>query len=73
VQLQAETNTPCEHIADFRTITTLLDTTLHPPLLVYYSALNNAIPDSLANDVLRVFLGIQVELDTNIPERNARV
>ena len=36
-------------------------------------ALNDAIPDGLANNVLRVLLRIEVELDTNVAEGDTRV
>ena len=36
-------------------------------------ALNDAVADRLTNDVLRVFLRVEVELDADVAQRDARV
>jgi hypothetical protein len=73
MQFQTITNSPRENITDFRAVTTLLASALHPSFLVHDLALNNPIPDCLAHDIFCIFLRVKVELDTNIAERYARV
>lgn len=73
VQVQAECNPTPKDLADLGAIRVLLAATLHPALLMHNAALNDTVPNRLAHDILRVLLRVQVKLDTNIPQRDARV
>jgi len=69
VQLQTVRYSLSKDLADLRTVPTLLSIAFHPSLLVHNAALDDTIPDSFTNNILCVFLGIQMELETNISER----
>lgn len=73
VQLQAILDTAREDIADLRAVSALLAAALHPALLVHNAALDDAIADRLADDVLRILLRVEVQLHADVAERNARV
>lgn len=45
----------------------------HPTFLVHDSGVDNTILDSLANNVFCVFFRIKVELEADVPERDAGV
>lgn len=73
MQLQAIPNPPREHIANLRAISALLATALHPPLLVHDAPLDDTISDGLAHNVLGVFLRVEVQLNADVAEGDARV
>ena len=73
VQLQTVVDTPREHVADLRPVPTLLPTTFHPALLVHDAAFNDAVPNRLPDDVLRVLLRVKVQLHANVSQRDAGI
>jgi hypothetical protein len=73
VQVKTKTNTPSEHFANFRTITALLCSTFHPSLFVHNSTFDDTVPNGFPDDVLCIFLRVEVELDADIPERYAGI
>jgi hypothetical protein len=73
VQLQAIPNAPREHLADLRAISCLLATALHPALLVYDTAFDDTIANRLTDDVLGVFLRIEMQFDAYIAQRDTGV
>lgn len=73
MQLQTISDTTAENLADLRAITILPSFTFHPTFLVNYPTLDDAISDGLADDVLRIFFGIQVQFEAYITQRNARI
>ena len=73
VQLQTVLNTTREHVADLGAIPTLLAAAFHPALLVHDAALDDAVANRLADNVLRVLLRVEVEFDADVAQRDARV
>ena len=55
-------------LADLGTIPTLLAIAFHPSLLMHNTALDNTIPNSFTDNILCVFLGIQMELEADISQ-----
>ncbi len=66
VQLQTIPDPPLEHLADLRPIYVPLAPTLHPSLLVHYSTFDDPVTDGFTNNILRVFLRVEMKLDTNV-------
>lgn len=62
-----------ENLADFGPVPALLAITLHPTLLVDDAALDDPIADGLADDVLRIFLRVKMELHADVAEGDTRV
>jgi hypothetical protein len=73
VELHTVPDPAREDLGDFRAVGTLVRAALHPAALVHDAAVDDAVADRLANDVLRVLLAVEVELDADVPERDARV
>lgn len=70
VQLHAISDPTAENLCDFVPVPTLIPAALHPALLVHNPAVDDAVADRLADDVLCVFLRIKVELDADVAERD---
>jgi len=68
MQVHAISDSSVKHLDSLGTIAVLLATTFHPTFLMDYPAFDDAIPDSLADDVLRIFLRIQVELQADVAQ-----
>lgn len=66
MQIQAISNSFAKHLDGLGTIAILLATAFHPTFLMDDSAFDDAIPDGLANNVLRILLRIEVELQADI-------
>lgn len=75
VQTQTERNAAPENVADFCTIPAagLGRVALHPARLVHDASLDNAVANGLADNVLRVLLRVEVQLETDIAQRDAAV
>lgn len=73
VQLEAVLNTAHEDFADLEAVAALLGAALQPALLVRDVTVNDTVTNRLADDILCVFFRVKMELDADIPERDARV
>ena len=71
VQFQTVAYSPGKDLANFNTVSSLLTAAFHPSILVNYATLDDAVTNGFADNVLCVFLGIEMEFDTNVPEGNA--
>jgi len=68
MQIQAIADSSAKHLNGLGTIGILLTTALHPTFLVNDSALDDAVPDSFTNNVLRILLRIEVKLQADITQ-----
>ena len=73
MQLETISDTPAKHFADFWTVPVLPSLTFHPTFLVDDSALDDTISDGFADDILCILFGIQVKLEADITQRDARI
>jgi len=73
MKVQTESNTTSKDFANFGPIPILLRTTFHPTLFMYDASLDDTIANGFAYDVLCVFLGVKMELDADIAQRDAGI
>ena len=73
MQVQAKRNPAPKEFANFRAVVVLLRRALHPALLVDNTTLDDAVTDGLANNVLRIFFRVEVQLNADVSEGDARV
>ena len=69
VQLQTVRYSFSKDLADLRPVPTFLSIAFHPSLLVHNATLDDTVSDGFTDNILCIFLGIQMELETNISER----
>ena len=73
MQFQTIRNPPLKRLPHLRPVPRLLPDALHPALVVHDLRVDHAVADRLAHDVLRVLLRVEVQLDADVAERDARV
>ena len=71
VKLETVLNTTHEDFADFEAVAALLRATLQPTLFVRDVAVDDTITDCLADNVLSILLGVKMQLDADVAERDA--
>ena len=57
----------------FRPALSLISSRDHPPLFVDYGRIDHTVLDRLADNVLGVLFRVEVELQANVAQRDARV
>ena len=73
MQLQTISDPSAEHFADLGAVPVLPSFTFHPTLLMDDPTLDDAISDGFADNIFCILLGVQVELETDIAQRNTRI
>ena len=73
MQLQTVLDTLHEDVRDIKPVPALLRATLHPALLMHDVSVNDAIPNRLSDNILRIFFRVQVQLDADIAEADTSV
>lgn len=71
VELEAVLDATHEDLADLEAVSALLGAALQPAALMRDVAVDNAVTNRLADDVLSIFLGVKVQLDTDVPKGDA--
>ena len=73
MQIQTKRNPPSENITNLRSISSLLSSAFHPPVLMHDPSFNHTISNRFTRDVLRVFFRIQMQLVANVAERDTGI
>jgi len=73
MQIQTKRNPPSKHITNLRSISSLLSSTFHPPVLMHDPPFNHTISNGFTRNILCVFFRIQMQLVANVAERDTGV
>ena len=70
MKIQAESNSAAEEFANFGSIIVLVGCAFQPAFLMDNPTFDDTVPDSFTDDILGILFRVQVQLDTNVTERD---